>query len=41
MDDIDATLNVNLRAPIVACQATIKDLDSGSRISNGGDALAP
>jgi 3-oxoacyl-[acyl-carrier protein] reductase len=40
LEDIDATLNVNIRAPVVASQAAIPHLGSGGRIINIGSFFA-
>jgi 3-oxoacyl-[acyl-carrier protein] reductase len=40
LEDIDATLNVNVRAPIVASQAAIPHLGRGGRIINIGSFFA-
>ncbi len=40
LEDIDATLNVNIRAPIVASQAAIPHLGQGGRIINIGSFFA-
>ena len=40
LEDIDATLNVNIRAPIVASQAAIPHLRAGGRIINIGSFFA-
>jgi 3-oxoacyl-[acyl-carrier protein] reductase len=40
LDDIDALLNVNVRAPIIASQAAIPHLGSGGRIINIGSYFA-
>jgi 3-oxoacyl-[acyl-carrier protein] reductase len=40
LEDIDATLNVNIRAPIVASQAAIPHLSQGGRIISIGSFFA-
>ncbi|PRE49249.1 SDR family NAD(P)-dependent oxidoreductase [Burkholderia sp. AU12872] len=40
LDDIDATLNVNVRAVIVASQAAVRHLGDGGRIVPTGSCLA-
>ncbi|MBR8064458.1 SDR family NAD(P)-dependent oxidoreductase [Burkholderia ambifaria] len=40
LDDIDATLNVNVRAVIVASQAAVRHLGEGGRIVSTGSCLA-
>ncbi|MFJ2395474.1 SDR family NAD(P)-dependent oxidoreductase [Streptomyces sp. NPDC087843] len=40
LDDIDRVLHINVRAPIVACQAAVRHMAGGGRIINIGSCMA-